>query len=378
LANIAEGRGEREEAKALLLGIGDRIRSSGNRIFEFMERLTAARIAFGSGDEGGGLRALREGMKLGRKQEYVSLFWWWEPEAMTRLCIKALEAGIEEGYVLGLIRKNRLVPDPSAPDLEKWPWPVKVYTLGRFGLVVDGKVLPSARKTRQKPLLLLNALIALGGREVPEEQLSEILWPDADGDLAHQSLAKTLERLREMLGDDRAVLLRDGRLTLNNRHCRVDVWELERTLGRADAARKPGAHAPDGGEVARFAERAIALYRGTFLFGETFCSCIVTYRERLRSKFLRMVVQAGRHWEKAGEWEKAIACYQKGLEVEPVSEEMCRGLISCNVRMGRAAEAHAIYQRCCKTLTTVLGVSPSPDLQAILTSAPPAPGPVRK
>jgi DNA-binding SARP family transcriptional activator len=317
-------------------------------------------------------------MKLGRKQGYVSLFWWWEPEAMTRLCIKALEAGIEEGYVLGLIRKNRLVPGPSAPDLENWPWPVKVYTLGQFGLAVDGKVLPSARKTRQKPLLLLKALIALGGREVPEEQLSEILWPDADGDLAHQSLAKTLERFREMLGDDRVALLRDGRLTLNNRHCWVDVWELERTLGRADAARKPGAHAPDGREVARFAERAIALYRGTFLSGETFCSGIVTYRERLRSKFLRTVVQAGRHWEKAEEWEKAIACYQKGLEVDPVSEDMYRGLISCNVRMGRAAEAHAVYQRCRKTLSAVLGVSPSPDLQAMLTSAPPAPGPVRK
>jgi len=330
------------------------------------------------GDEAGGLDALREAMAIGRAGQYWNLFWWWLPKTMTRLCALALDARIEPGYVRELIRRRGLEPPPSMIAMENWPWPVKVYTLGRFGLVVDGKVLPSARKTRQKPLLLLKALIAIGGREVPEEHLAEVLWPDADGDLAHQSLAKTLERLREMLGDDRAVLLRDARLTLNNRHCWVDVWELERTLGRADAARKPGAHAPDGGEVARFAERAIALYRGTFLSGETFCSCIVTYRERLRSKFLRTVVQAGRHWEKAEEWEKAIACYQKGLEVDPVSEDMYRGLISCNVRMGRAAEAHAVYQRCCKTLSAVLGVSPSPDLQAILTSAPPAPGPVRK
>jgi len=377
-ANIAEGRGEREEAKAHLLGICDRIRASGNRMFEFMERLTEARIAFGSGDESGGLQALREGMTLGRVQEYVSMFWWWEPEAMARLCLKALEAGIEVEYVRGLIRKNRLVPGPSASDLEVWPWPVKVYTLGRFSLVVDGKTLPPARKTRQKPLLMLKALIGLGGREVPEEQLAEILWPDADGDLAHQSLAKTLERLREMLGDDRAVLLRDGRLTLNNRHCWVDVWELERTLGRADAARKPGAHAPDGGEAARLMDRAIALYEGTFLSGETFCSRIVTHRERLRSKFMRAIVQAGRHWERAGVWEKAIVCYQKGLEVDHVSEDMYRGLISCNLRMGCSAEAHAVYQRCRRTLSSVLGVPPSPDLQAMLDSAPPVPAPVRK
>jgi DNA-binding SARP family transcriptional activator len=370
LANIAEGRGEREEAKVHLLGIGDRIRSSGNRMFEFMERLTAARIAFGSGDESGGFSALREGMTLGRKQGYVSLFWWWEPEAMTRLCIKALEAGIEVEYVRELIRKNRLVPDPSAPDLEKWPWPVKVYTLGRFSLVVDGKPLPSARKTRQKPLLMLKALIALGGREVPEEQLSEILWPDADGDLAHQSLAKTLERLREMLGDERAVLLRDGRLTLNNRYCWVDVWEFERILGRANAARKPGALAPDDGEIARLTERAITLYGGTFLPGETFCSCVVTHRERLRSKFLRTVVKAGLHLEETGDWKKAVECYRKGMEVDALSEELCRRLIAGKVRLGRHAEAHALFLRFRKTLSAVLGVTPSPDLEEMLKSVP--------
>ena len=343
----------------------------------FVCLLTKAFFSLRGGDGSSAEAALREGMRIGREKGYLCVYLW-RSEFLAAVAVKALEAGIEVEYVRELIRKNRLIPDPSASDLEKWPWPVKVYTLGRFSLIVDGKTLPSARKTRQKPLLLLKALIALGGRDVPEEQLSEILWPEADGDLAHQSLAKTLERLREMLGDDRAVFLRDGRLTLNNRHCWVDVWEFERILGRANAARKPGALASDDGEVARLTERAVALYGGTFLSGETFCSCIVTYRERLRSKFLRTIMKAGRHWEQAGEWEKAIGCYQKGLEVDHVSEEMWRGLISCNVRMGRATEAHAVYQRCCKTLSAVLGVSPSPDLQAMLTSATAATTPVRK
>jgi two-component SAPR family response regulator len=42
-----------------------------------------------------------------------------------------------------------------------------------------------------------------------------------------------------------------------------------------------------------------------------------------------------------GEAENAVVFYQKGLEVDPLSEDMFRYLISCNVRMGRAAEAHA-------------------------------------
>ena len=376
-AHVFEAAGDRPRADELLeeahrLGIENRL-----DFIVFVCLLTKGFFSLRLGDGSSAEEALREGMRIGRERGYSGLYLW-RPEFLATVAAKALEAGIEVEYVRELIRKNRLVPDPSASDLEQWPWPVKVYTLGRFSLVVDGKVLPSARKTRQKPLLLLKGLIALGGREVPEEQLSEILWPDADGDLAHQSLAKTLERLREMLGDDRAVLLRDGRLTLNNRHCWVDVWEFERTLGRADAAGKPGARLTGDEEVARLAERAIALYRGTFLSGETFCSFIVTHRERLRSKFLRTVVQAGSHWEQAGELEKAVGCYQKGLEIDSLSEEMYRGLISCNVRMGRAAEAHAVYQRCCKTFSAVLGVSPSPDLRAMLASATAATMPVRK
>ena len=373
LAQVRHERGESEGAweelaRALSLALAGR-----SRILEFMALLSKAQFLLDQEDEPGGLEALRDAMAIGRAEQYLNLFFWWRPKTMARLCAVALEIGIEVPYAREMIRKRRLVPDPSAPDLEKWPWPVRVYTLGRFSLVVDGKVLPPARKTRQKPLLLLKALIALGGREVPEEQLSEILWPDADGDLAHQSLAKTLERLRETLGDDRAVLMRDGRVTLNNRHCWVDVWEFERILGRLYAARKPGARIPDDGEVARLAERAIALYVGTFLSGERFCSSIVTHRERLRSKFLRAVLHAGHHLEQAGEGDKAIVFYQKGLEVDPLSEGICRRLISCNVRMGRPSEAHAVYYRCCKTLSAVLGVSPSPDLQAMLPSSPPGP-----
>ena len=140
-------------------------------------------------------------------------------------------------------------------------------------------------------------------------------------------------------------------------------------MGQAVAAPKPGAPVPRGDGNTRIAERAIALYRGAFLSGETFCSGIVTYRERLRSRFLRAVVQAGRHWEHAGEWGKALESYQRGLDVDPLSEDMCRGLIVCNMRMGRAAEAHAVYRRCCKTLSEVLGIVPSPELKAILASA---------
>jgi hypothetical protein len=42
--------------------------------------------------------------------------------------------------------------------------------------------------------------------------------------------------------------------------------------------------------------------------------------------------------------------------------------------MGRPAEAHAVYQRFRKTVSGVLGVSPSPGLEAILETVPAVPG----
>jgi len=372
MARLEDEIGKTEDA-ANHLEKAERIaRGMKSPILEYQRFLVRADTAFLRGDEASGLASLGKALTIGRENGYFH-YDNWIPSFMTRLCVKALEEGLEVPYVQELIRKRNLVPATPPLEIETWPWPVAIYTLGRFNLVVEGAPPPSGRKSPQKPLQLLKALIALGGREVPEEQLGEILWPDADGDLAHQSLSSNLKRLRKRLGDERSVLLRDGRISLNNQHCWVDAWAFERILGQAAVARKAGAPVSDGRELAQVAEKAIALYRGTFLSGETFCPNIVTYRERLRSKFLRTVLQAGRHWEQSGEWETAVACYQKGLEVDPLSEGLCRSLISCHVRMGHPAEAHAVYQQFRKTLSGVLGVSPSPDLEEILDSSPDGP-----
>lgn len=59
---------------------------------------------------------------------------------MARLCAFALAHGIEPDYARRLIRQ-RCLKSPGV-EVECWPWPVKIYTLGRFSLVVDGRRLP--------------------------------------------------------------------------------------------------------------------------------------------------------------------------------------------------------------------------------------------
>jgi two-component SAPR family response regulator len=88
--------------------------------------------------------------------------------------------------------------------------------------------------------------------------------------------------------------------------------------------------------------------------------------ERLRSKFLRSVGRLGQYWQEDGQWEKALDCYQKGLEVENLAEEFYQGLLICHQHLGRRAEALSVYS-CCKTaLSQAFGVEPSLKTQSLM------------
>jgi DNA-binding SARP family transcriptional activator len=288
------------------------------------------------------------------------------PGFLELVTAKALEAGIEPEYVRELIRKNRLVPGDAQLGLEQWPWPVKIRTLGGFEILRDGKPLSFSRKVQQKPLAMLKVFLALGGKEVPEEKITDALWPEAEGDLSHQSFATTLRRLRVLLGDERAILLRDGRISLDDRYCWTDVRALDRFISEADREKESPKH-----DVARHREmisRVLDIYRGPFLSGEGDHPAVVAFRERLRGRFLRCVADCGKHLEEAGEWDAAVSCYRKGLEVDDLAEEFYRGLMECYGRLGRNAEAVSVYRRCRKALSSHLGVDPSRGTEAIYRS----------
>jgi LuxR family transcriptional regulator, maltose regulon positive regulatory protein len=283
---------------------------------------------------------------------------------MAKLCTRALEAEIEVEYVQELICRLRIVPDRSPIHLENWPWYLKVFTLGRFELLKDGKPAQFSRKVQQKPLSLLKVLIALGGREIKEDQIADILWPEADGDAAHHAFVSTLHRLRQLIGYEKALHFREGKISLDDRYFWVDAWALEHIWEQADVCRKEGRV-----DISvQLAEKAIAMYRGPFLSGETEEPWMVSLRERLRNKFLTCVNRLGRYWQQVGQEMKAVECYQRGLDADDLAEEFYQGLMICHQRLNQEAEARAVYHRCRKILSSAIGVEPSPKTEAIYQS----------
>jgi DNA-binding SARP family transcriptional activator len=365
LARVTYYQGEHQPALDLLQKARQAGRNLRSHLVEYLTWLTEAEFALLAGDETACLQAMRRGLAIGRQQRFHNHHWW-RGELMARLYARALEHGIEAGYVLGMIRRRALPPPEEARESDAWPFPYKIYTLGRFALVKDGQPLAFAGRAQSKPLELLKAVIALGGRQVNAAHLGGLLWPDADGDAAQRAFDTTLHRLRRLLGHEQALILSDGKLSLNPAVCWVDAWVFERLMGRLDLFLKQSrTDAEHRDTIADLAARLAAIHRGPFLGRDQQEGWAIAPRERLHNRMLFLLGALGRYWESAGDWERAADIYHKAIDVHDQVEENYQRLMQAYQHLRRPAEAAAVYQRCRETLLATTGRPPSPVTEAL-------------
>lgn len=265
---------------------------------------------------------------------------------------KALAHGSEYNMMRDSISEN--------PDSREWP--IQIYALGHFEVMKNGAPPFLGGRSQRKPMGLLKATIAFGGTEVSSQELIGVLWPEAEGDAARNAFDVALFRLRKLMKRNDAVILREGRLSLNTRISWVDAWEFERVLRRLETAVRDS-----GQEIEPLVEQMLSLYRGPF-FGTESEPWMLSCRERLRIKFQRHSTMAGQWLERANRFDKAGEIYQRALELDPLAEEFYCGLMVCRKQSGRNAEALDVYRRCREILSITLGVQPSADTQAVYRS----------
>jgi DNA-binding SARP family transcriptional activator len=196
---------------------------------------------------------------------------------------------------------------------------------------------------------LLKVLLALGARDVPQEQLAGALWPHVDGDYAQRSFNTTVYRLRKLLDVPDAILVREGRVSLNPACCWVDTWALETLLETIDAAFWEGAPPQAATAVPDFAQALQRLHRGAFLAGDDQRPVFKARRAHLRRRVQRGLLRLAGHWETHGEPGRAVDLLQHALDVDPLAESVCRELMLLLERLDRPSEALEVYTVCTAT-----------------------------
>ena len=361
MAQVLHRIGRHDEAGAHFDKVASAAAGLGNACLTAKVFFHEAQRAFDRGDEAKALEWLRKSLDLAREQGFL-LGYYDDPSVTVRLLEKALEAGIQVDHVQSIIRKRGFGAHHAPTHLESWPWTLKIYTLGTFQVIRDGKRLTFSGKMQKKPLSLLKTLVAIKGQNVSQDQVCDSLWPEAEGDLARSSFRMALSRLRKILGETESVKSSDESVALNSNLCWVDAWALEHLIDRGEAVLKIQGKA--GGEslsddAGPSIERALSLYKGNFCPDETDYRLITPFRDGLRRRLLHLVIDAARRLDQRGDHEGAVDYYEKALKVDETSEECYRRLMICHQGAGRKDRAVEAYRRCERVLSSVLGIKPS-------------------
>jgi LuxR family maltose regulon positive regulatory protein len=359
LAEVLIELGEYALAEDWMARVRATLRDVRNFLFEFSALLVDAYGALAKRDDARCVAVLRAAFLIGRTHGYVTTLNWYG-KMMSRLCAFALEHDIEVEYVRMLIRRRQLRPE--AP-LERWPWPVKIYTLERFEVRTDGEPLHFEGKAQRKPMELAKVLVALGGRDIPVDKLIDILWPGPSESDGQKTFDITVHRLRKLLRSDEAIQVADRRATLNPQVVWVDVWALERTLAPLIGA--VNAAEPGIGLLEAAAPQVLDLYRGHFLAGETEEPWHIPIRNRLSGRFERFALRLGEHWESQRQWRRAFELYQRAVDLDPLAEAFYRHQMICLQAQGQRAEAIEVYRRCRQMLSVTVGVAPTAETEAV-------------
>lgn len=284
-----------------------------------------------------------------RFDQYGHMLGWCRSWA-SALSAEALSRGIQPERVCRFIAEFKL--DAPSPDIEDWPWKLKLLTLGQFAVLRDGKLLTFDGKVPKKLFALLKNIVALGGFDVPEEKITDALWADQDGDAAHQSFTTALHRLRKLLGDHELIIHREGKLSINRQKVWVDAYAFELCSE------------PEAGPDHARTLRAIELYRGGFLIHDD-APWVFATRERLRVHYLRLIDLAARRLEQQEHHEEALHLYRRGIEADELAETFHQGLMRCHHQVGRTPEALAVYGRMREMFVRVRGIQPSPATEEL-------------
>lgn len=333
--------GETRKALDLLHRLRKKALQMNARPMAFLSYIPEVDYLLKSGQRDRGIDLLRDMFTTTRTYSAI----WWSDEEFSRFCALALQYDINPVYVRQIIARHRLRP-PADQYTDQWPYPVKIYTLGRFRLLLNDSPIQFSGKVQKKPLELLKTLLALGGRDVREELLTDALWPDASGDAAHDSLRTTIMRVRKLLNIKEAIHFKEGKVSLDPEHCWVDCWSFER-MSNISEFKGPAL------------DYALGLYHNHFLPDEPDSYPVLSMRERLRNKFVRTIQGLGAQYENDDLWDKAIEIYRQGLEVDDLAEIFYQGLMRCHHKLGQQSETEKIYRHCHNLLNEKLGLAPS-------------------
>ena len=242
---------------------------------------------------------------------------------------------------------------------------LRIYLAGNVCLETNGAVLDDWRSVGRQGRLAFAFLASEYWRAVTREELAEELWGGDPPPSWDRAMSAIVSKVKTLLG----TMGQDGLDVASSFGCYqmrlpVDVWiDVEAAaegIDRAEGALRAGAPRDAWG----WAQIACHIARRPFLVGEE-----SPWACRTRAEMGEVLVRAHECLSEifvwSGEHANAARHAKLAVELEPFRETAHQRLMIAHASAGNRAEALRAYERCRCLLAEELGVSPSPQTEAV-------------
>ncbi len=225
--------------------------------------------------------------------------------------------------------------------------PMRVFTLGHFGIAYGGRGLETDAWKRKKAVSVLKILVSNLDRPVHREKLIEWIWPDADPVSGWQRLKVTISSLRAELrkgGVNPEIIETVGQsYLLRQRNACVDSDVFCQIVASGWGDLRAG-----NLELAKTKfEEAEDLYRADLFEDEPYAEWCSVERERLREVHIELLSGMAKCYLETGHYLTASRVCRRALKTDPCREGFVRILMDCLVKMGHPdwARSHFVAWR---------------------------------
>ena len=221
---------------------------------------------------------------------------------------------------------------------------------------------------RRKSLAML-AYLAATGQAHSRDTLATLFWPEVSQQRARGNLRRALSDLNQEVGEGILVLEGETVALAGDEHLWLDVAQFRAYL--ADGAGH--SHPPDETcpDCLPLLAEAAALYQADFLAGFSlrdapeFDEWHYFEAEGLRQGLASVLARLVKGLIAQADYEAAISYTRRWVGLDRLHEPAQQQLMHLYALAGRRHEALRQYQACVEVLESELGVSPSPETEAL-------------
>jgi pimeloyl-ACP methyl ester carboxylesterase/DNA-binding SARP family transcriptional activator len=218
-----------------------------------------------------------------------------------------------ERFVTGTVRPRP--PRPAAPPT------VRIVTLGRFAVEVDGEEVPTSAWGSRRSRQLCKRLVAARGWPVTRDELMDLLWPDEfDIHKLSARLSVQLSAVRRVLG---------GGVIADRQSVRLDLDEVSTDLEALHDAADDAA--------------IVAAYSGEFLPEDRYDDWTVGTRDEARSVFVAAARRLADGAARRGDHREAAAQARRLIQADRYDESAHRSLVGSLLAAGEPGEARRAH-----------------------------------